>query len=209
MIGAVLFDFDGTLLDSKPLVTEILAEFAASRFGVRAEPEEYARYVGPPMSATMAELGAIDVPAAVAAYRELYNTRMLESALFPGVEEMLETLAARLPLGVATSKRQDATHAILDHHRIAHLFTTIRGENEQLRSKAAVIAAALDDLGEVRGDVIMVGDRIFDIEGARASGLRTIAVTWGTGTPDEYAEALTTVDTVAELTDAILSRIDN
>lgn len=207
MIGAVLFDFDGTLLNSKPLVTSILAEFAATHFGAHHEPEELAKYVGPPMTWTMSELGASDVPAAVEAYRRQYDARMFESELFDGIPTMLATVSARVPIGVATSKRNDATTAILDHLGMTDLFTTIRGEDSNLTSKAAVIRAVVADLGEVDGEIVMVGDRIYDIEGARESGIDTVAVTWGTGNLDEYAQAAASVDTVGELTDYLLARL--
>lgn len=193
---AVLLDLDGTMLDSAPTITRALAR-AAADYGHTYDPEDLRRFVGPPVRRTLAELvPEVPVDEAVAHYRALYATTMREAPLFAQTRPLLDGLAATgLPLAVATSKRETAAQDLLDHHGLADRFLAIcgAGEGDANADKAAVVTDALGRLRTAGADtavVVMVGDKIHDIDGAAANGLATIMVGWGYGTDDERARGL-------------------
>ncbi|WP_188042698.1 HAD family hydrolase [Changpingibacter yushuensis] len=207
---AVLFDFDGTLADSAPIITQCLSEVLREHAGINLEPAALLKYVGPPLPDTFAELG-LDIPRMTKLYRQRYLEEMLSTPLFPGIEVMLRNLKARgVPVAVASSKPLNAINILINHLGIADLFDAVCGASpdETNGSKATRVAEALTSLrhqGVDTTDALMVGDRIFDIEGAAANGLRCVLVKWGEGPADEQALAWRTVGTVAALERLILT----
>ena len=200
-LAGILIDLDGTMIDSAPVVTEALAEMAKEDFGLDQAPEAYRKYVGPPLTWTMADLGAKpdEIPQAIERYRLRYNERKYESLPFEGIPACLEQLSQVAPLVVATSKKESAAKDLLEHHGIAQYFTAICGasEDERHSAKADIIAEALTHLSD--GDVVMVGDRKYDVEGAQVHGLPTILVDWGQAPEEERQQAWKTVATPDEL----------
>lgn len=209
MIGAVLFDLDGTVVDSAPIVTALFAKTAKDITGRDHRPEDMLKYVGPPMPWSMMDMGSAeeDVPRHIAAYRARYDGIMTDSPLFDGIESVIRNLAERVPVAVATSKKESGARLILEKHGLADIFTAICGGSEDgLRSdKEEIIGEALAQIGPVDGEILMVGDRVYDIEGAAAHGLRTILVGWGAGTPEEHDMAWASVSTASELEELLLS----
>ncbi|AZN28993.1 HAD family hydrolase [Flaviflexus salsibiostraticola] len=207
-LGAVLFDLDGTVVDSAPIVTSLFALTAKEISGKDYEPEELLKYVGPPLPWTMMDLGADekDVPYYIDYYRSHYNALMLDSPLFDGIDTVIRNLAARVPVAVATSKKESGARLILDRYGLLDTFTAVCGGSEDgLRSdKEQIVGEAIRRIGPVDGEIIMVGDRVYDIEGAAAHGLRAVLVGWGAGTPDEHDMAWRSAATPAELEDILL-----
>jgi phosphoglycolate phosphatase len=210
----MLFDLDGTLTDSAP---GILAGFRHALASVGApEPSDelLAEVVGPPMIDTFRRLGfdAEDTDRALAAYFEYYDTGggWAQNTVFEGIEPILVDLVARgVRLGVATSKSERFAHRILDHFGLAQYFAFIGGASDDLtrRAKADVIAHTLRGLGIApvaaadggTADVVMVGDRDHDVDGATRWGIPTVFVGWGYGTGDENAGAAWTVADMSQL----------
>jgi phosphoglycolate phosphatase len=190
---AVLFDLDGVLVDSRiAFVRSVNAALAEQGLPERA-PEELHEYLGPPLHRTFAALGGEDggVDALVMSYRARYRRTMAaESAVFAGIPEMLERLAETMPLVVATSKSQALAEPLLEQLGLRDHFQAVYGPSLQARdeSKSLTIARALDGLPHARRPV-MVGDRKFDVLGARAHELPCIGVLWGIGTERELREA--------------------
>ena len=193
---AVLFDLDGTLVDSRPGIV------AATNQTLRAlgEPErpeaELVPRIGPPLQDTFAEL--LDRPAdavgdVVAAYRARYATLMLDGTrVYPGVERLLERLSADGHLlAVATSKAQPLAVALLEHLGLDGHFAAIRGPvPPSLEEKAGTVARALEALGLTEGaGAVLVGDRHHDVSGGHAHGLTVIGAGWGYGGAEELAAA--------------------
>lgn len=193
---AVLFDLDGTLVDSRPaIVGGLNATLRALGEPERSEAELVPR-IGPPIHETWAWL--LDRPVdevgdVVDAYREHYAETMLDGTLlYAGVPRLLERLTAGGHLlGVATSKSQPAAVAILEHLGLDHHFATIRGPvPPSTEDKAATVGRALDALGLTTGaGAVLVGDREHDVHGAHAHGLTVIGAAWGYGTADELEAA--------------------
>ena len=123
-------------------------------------------------------------------FRERYATiGLFENKVFPGIVELLENLQAKgKRMAVATSKKEDLAVRILEHFGIAKYMEVIGGDMRELGrdTKAKVIDYVLETMKAEKADVIMVGDRKFDINGAHAIGIPCIAVEWGYGDREEF-----------------------
>jgi phosphoglycolate phosphatase len=206
---AVLFDLDGVLVDSRTaFVRSMNAALREHGLPERA-PAELTPFLGPPLHRTFATLagargaGEEVVDGLVMSYRARYRSTMVdESAVFPGVAEMLERLAASMPLVVATSKSQALAEPLLEQLGVLGSFRAVYGPSLQARdeSKSQTIARALEGLPHARRPA-MVGDRKFDVLGARAHGLPCVGVLWGIGSERELREAgaVVLVDEPADL----------
>jgi phosphoglycolate phosphatase len=191
---AVLFDLDGVLVDSRTaFVRSVNAALAEQGLPERAA-EELHGYLGPPLHRTFATLGSgadEQVDALVMSYRARYRRTMAaESAVFDGIPEVLERLATSMPLVVATSKSQALAEPLLEQLGLRDRFVAIYGPSLQARdeAKSLTIARALEGLPHARKPV-MVGDRKFDVLGARAHELPCVGVLWGIGGERELREA--------------------
>lgn len=189
-----LFDVDGTLCDTGPGITGSV-QYALGRLGWPEQEEGFLRrFVGPPLKESfmgfcgMDEAGAEE---AIALYRERYNAwGILQSPLYPGMGELLDQLGQAAVLGVATSKREEGARRLLAMRGIEGAFRTVVGDDGTRPAKALVVAEALRLLGEPeRSQVVMIGDRRYDVEGAAACGVEAIGVAYGYAPPGELAQA--------------------
>lgn len=207
----LLFDVDGTVIDSFP---GIRAGFlhALDTVGVAYPDEEFiARIPGPTMEVTLAKL--IDDPAVVrtafAAYMDhAHAGGVLDATVFDDLAELLGRLKAQgYYLATATSKGETNARRALNHLGVLQHFDFLAAAQEDgpRRPKHTVIDYALHALGlaERKSDILMIGDRHHDIDGARHHGLPVCAVAWGYGTPEEWARADYTAHTVHELEEII------
>jgi phosphoglycolate phosphatase len=207
MSKLVLFDLDGTLIDSQKGIARCLR---VALNAVDMEPPDAAtlrRHIGPPLHELFANLG-VPGPAvgdAVSAYRSEYSTTaMFDAELMPGIPKLLDLLASKnWTSAVATSKPEIFATQIVRHFELDSHFEFIAGAtlDSARASKSDVIIYALENLKWKPGAVVMVGDRQEDVAGAEVAGLRSIAVSWGYGQQDEYAASslLGIVDTTDEL----------
>lgn len=208
----VMFDLDGTLCDTSPGVLSSL-EKALTECGV-AIPAHMERFIGPPLVPAVMEFCRTSRETAertLAAYRRYYTGGgMRLTTVYPGVADMLHTLAARgIRCHVATSKPEPFAREILAECGIARYFTEICGAtlDESRTAKDEVIAELLRrDPIPADGGWIMVGDRRYDIEGAARFGIPAVGVTWGFGEPAEFAGAVHVSDTPASLAAYLIGR---
>jgi phosphoglycolate phosphatase len=191
----VLFDLDGTLVDSSPGIWASV-RFAAAELGL-PEPTaaQLTAMVGPPLQEGFALVLGVppaDVPRAVAAYRARYSAgALLDVTVHVGIPELLEDLRADgATLAVATSKPEPFAVRVLEHTGLLPAFASVHGAtlDGAVRHKHQVVAAALAAHPAGR-DPVLVGDREHDVLGAAACGLPCIGAGWGPAPAGELEEA--------------------
>ncbi|WP_067651410.1 HAD hydrolase-like protein [Dokdonella koreensis] len=194
--AVVLFDLDGTLVDSEPGIAACVA-YALERLGVPLPSREALRdWIGPPLRQSFA--GVLDADEArieqtVAAYRERYvESGWRELTVYPGIAEVVAGLqAAGSRLAVVTTKIEDQARRIVAHLPFGAAFAAVYGAPPGTTSgdKTARIARAAAELGAAPADCAMIGDRHFDVAGARANRMTAIGAAWGFGTVEELRAA--------------------
>lgn len=201
-----LFDVDGTLVDSAPQVTRAFEVALAERGLPVPSNEALRRYVGPPLWWSFSDLGyeGETVAELVVDYRRIYDGMFLDPLPFPGIGDLLKDLrSAGVPIGTATSKQEYMALAQIEHLGFRDSFDVIAGATPGPGStKASVIADALDRLDALGLDAsrpVLVGDSIWDVEGAKQAGIDVIGVTWGYSGPGDLDECVATVSSVADL----------
>ncbi|WP_309712500.1 HAD hydrolase-like protein [Pseudolysinimonas sp.] len=206
---AVLFDLDGTIVDSAPGITSSLAyTFGAMGLPI-PPPAKLLEWIGPPIMDSFRDLAGFDPltsARALAIYREHYvMTGVFDAELYPGLPDVLRAIhESPLPLSLATSKPESTARLILEHYDLAQYFDELTGasEDEVRSAKADVVFEALRRMRARGADLsrpVMIGDRHHDVLGAAAHDVPTIFVTWGYGAPEETAGTVAVVDTAAEL----------
>lgn len=192
----IFFDLDGTLTESGPGIVNSV-RYALKRFGID-EPDDAAlrRFIGPPLVysfCTFYGFSEADAVRAMAVYREYYAEHgIFENGVYDGIPELLRALkAAGKTLCVATSKPEKFMFPILKHYGLFDYFAFCGGsdEAETRADKATVIRYVLERTGAKPDDVLMVGDRHHDIDGAKANGIQSIGVLWGYGDRAELEQA--------------------
>ncbi|MGA2452648.1 MAG: HAD hydrolase-like protein [Solirubrobacteraceae bacterium] len=197
---AAIFDFDGVIIDSRlPVETAINGALLAHGFAPISSAET-ARFIGPPALRAFAELtGAAEdsqlVAAAVATYHDIFARVYLEQTrLIDGMPELLRSLT--LPRALATSKVRQFVAPLLERFGLEFAVVSAPELDEP---KAETVARAQRELGA--RDPVVIGDRFYDVDAARACGLRAIGVTWGIGDREELRGA----DIIVERPDELLA----
>jgi phosphoglycolate phosphatase len=192
----VLFDLDGTLIDSESGIVNSI-EYALGKLAAAMPSRAVLRgWIGPPLRATF-PLALGDDPEAteqaVAFYRERFSAiGWREHTPYAGIGTVIAALAARGDqLAVVTTKADLYAEKIVRSLPFGAHFERVYASRTGSRDseKAAMIAQALGDFGAHAGDAVMIGDRHFDIEGALANDVRALGVGWGFGSFDELREA--------------------
>lgn len=193
----LLFDLDGTLVDSGEGIMKC-AQYSLAHFGIEvADLQTLRPFVGPPLEDSYKVLYGFsdkDAMKAVEIYRERYFAKgWLEQHLYDGVVEFLEELRHRgYVMGIATSKMQIQADKVTSEFGLRHFFDFIAGRDDKgiLHTKADVINAALASQGiEDRSKILMIGDRKFDVQGAKECGIDSMGVLYGYGDREEFENA--------------------
>ncbi len=196
MFTTVLCDLDGTLVDSSQ---DIAAAFqhglGVVTPGQPPTSHSIAQHIGKPLAQMTIDLGYRLSPSQLgnflAAYRHYFNAHGVQnSQLYPGVTATLLTLSSQT-FGIVTTKHPDHATAVLRHLQLAHFFSHIQGATPGLQLKPApdTVLAALHALQCPPAQTLMVGDTAADILAGKAAGLKTCAVTYGFGDPQELIAA--------------------
>lgn len=198
MIKNILFDLDGTITDSSLGITKSV-KYALEKKGINvASLDELKIFIGPPLSKMFIKYMNLETEEQgremVALYREYYkDIGIYENTLYDGIKETLKTLKEKgYRLFVATSKPTVFSEEILRKHNILECFEKVSGcELDGTRdSKEEVIKFLLDNYNLNPQETIMVGDRVFDVEGAEKLNIKTIGVLYGFGDEEELKDAV-------------------
>jgi phosphoglycolate phosphatase len=193
----VIFDLDGTLLDSKPGILAGLRH-ALSELGHELPADQALDWaIGPPLAEVMVQLlkpfGDARVEQAVLCYRSWYaTTGLFDARPYPGIPDLLEQLTRQSKsLFVGTSKRTVFARTVLEHFGLASRFRAIYGAEPHGRfdKKADLLSHVLAVEGLEPAQTVLVGDREHDVVGGRANALRVVAVTYGYGSREELVSA--------------------
>ncbi|MCA0978164.1 HAD-IA family hydrolase [Qipengyuania flava] len=195
----VIFDCDGTLVDGQAAICDTMEEaFSAARLP-SPDRNEVRRMVGLSLPQALRQLapGASDDQRDIAldAYKSGYRDRRfrgtLEEPLYDGMAELIDRLVdAGWLLAVATGKSDRGLHTCLDMHGIKHHFVSLQtADRHPSKPHPSMIEQALAEADVASDCAVMIGDTTFDIEMARAAGIRAIGVAWGYHEPSELLEA--------------------
>lgn len=183
----VLFDLDGTLLDTTEGVLES-AIYAAKKLGYKELPyEQMLSFVGPPIQTSFINhygCSAERAQEAANIFRTYYKENALFKAkLYPGMIEVLEKMKEKgVKMGVATYKREDYAVSILEHFGIAPFCISMHGADHFNKlTKADIVNLCINEMTSNREDVILVGDTEHDAIGAKNAMVDFLGVTYGFG----------------------------
>jgi len=194
-MSAIFIDLDGTLTDPKPGITRSI-QYALGKLD-RPIPlaDELTWCIGPPLRGSLKQLLGTDELAdrAVTLYRERFSDiGLFENEVYPGIEDTLSTLArSGQRLFVATSKAHIYAERIIDHFKLRGYFERVFGaELDGTHSdKTDLLGHALQSMAIDRAQAVMIGDRSFDMVGARNNGMTAVGVLYGYGSEAELLEA--------------------
>jgi phosphoglycolate phosphatase len=192
----LILDCDGTLVDSAGHIASVFNETVAT-FGYTALPNErVARVIGLSLEDALTRL-LPDSPAAerariIHAYRARYAVDAAgHDPLFTGVREFLDTVRRDGRwMAMATGKSRPGALRVLAEHDLGSYFATIRtGDLCRPKPHPEMLLQILDELGLSADRAVMVGDTTFDMDMARAAGIRAVGVGWGAHDSQELIEA--------------------
>lgn len=192
----VFLDLDGTLIDPKEGITASI-RFALQELGMADIPtqDELTWCIGPPMHNSFEVLlgpGA-DLDHAMALYRQNYADKAMYLAdVYDGIGEMFDAFhQVDAKIYIATSKPHVFANELVEHFGIhAHIDGLFGSELDGTHSdKTALLQFALDETGADPARSVMIGDRKFDVFGARNNDIPSVGALWGYGGPDELRDA--------------------
>jgi len=218
MYKYLLFDLDGTITKSEEGIFNCI-KYALDWAGIPyPEYRVFRSFIGPSLyDSFVREFGMDDAMAKemVAKYRERYNVvGLFEAEVYDGVADTLRALKEKgCILSVATSKPTEPTLRILEKFGVGKYFDVVVGSNPDGTGsdKKHIISQVLESLKKDHGltedmiksnQVVMIGDRRYDIEGGKACGLQTIGVLYGYGSREEFEAA--GADNIVETPEEIL-----
>jgi phosphoglycolate phosphatase len=185
----VLFDCDGTLVDSQHMICAAMQRAYDANGLVCPPRERVLSIVGLSLAEAFTQLAegeAYPVEAMVESYKnafhDLRRAQTHMEPLYPGAREAVEALAARedVVLGVATGKSVRGVKLVLGHHGLFERFVTIQtADTAPSKPHPEMIEAAMREVGASPQEAVMIGDTTYDMEMARAAGVAAIGVSWG------------------------------
>ncbi|MBI5368229.1 MAG: HAD-IA family hydrolase [Planctomycetes bacterium] len=195
--AAVLFDLDGTLIDSRADIAAAVNHTLVALGRAELPLERVQSYIGDGVRVLMerafADADAALIDRAIAVWRPWYLEHCLDGTrLYPGVRELLDALTG-LPLGVVSNKPAAPSERILAGLGVRDRFGAVLGGDSAPTRKPdpgpLLLAAEQLGCGARRGAVLMVGDSRNDVEAARRAGFASCGVLWGIGSAAEVRAA--------------------
>lgn len=187
MAKHLIFDLDGTLVDSVGITVAIIDQMLASRgVTLNACPITTRAHVsagGEAMIAAVMGIHCLDPAADIAEFRRIHaETPTPPGTLFPHVFDELHRLAdAGFVLSICSNKPQNLCEKVLTDLGVAHLFSTIVGSRQGIRKKPHpdLMQLVLNELQADPDDCLFIGDSELDLHAAHHFGMRFVLVEWG------------------------------
>lgn len=189
MVDLILFDCDGTLVDSQHVIVETMNRTFRAEGLAPPSAEQTRSIVGLSLEIAMGVLAPDhngDAHSRLAeTYKEQFtNLRLAEDfsePMFEGAREVLDRLAAfGIPLGVATGKSLRGLRMVLEHHALKDRFVTLQtADFHPSKPHPSMVETAMRETGATPETTWLIGDTSFDMEMAIAAGARPIGVAWG------------------------------
>ena len=210
----VIFDFDATVADTGEGILKSLQYSFIAMGDPAPDLSDLKKFIGPPVYYSYTTFYGISedkVDLYVKKYRERYSEKgIYESKVYDGVKELIISLKEKgIKVGIASSKPERLIYAVSDYLQITNLFDAIVGvksDNSKHSTKAGLITQAMNDMGATdKNKVLMVGDRMFDIDGAHDAGIKCCGALWGFGDKEEFEahNAEFIVETPSEIIDIL------
>lgn len=216
----VIFDFDGTLVDSRKLIVES-NRVVFGQFGFALPPEDESfSLVGMSLDLVLPRLAGSDAPVEkmIAAYRRVLPLLRADAAFaevpFVGASDLLTALAEHsdVRLGIATGHVLHTIAPALERFGWQSHFCTVQtSDKAPSKPHPGMVLQALREARVKAEDATMIGDTVFDVEMARAAGVCGVAVSWGYHHPDRLhgAGASRVVNDMSELRDHLFELISS
>jgi len=191
-VKLVIFDCDGTLVDSQHLIVACMDEAFASLGRPAPSREATLSIVGLSLFEAFATLTSpddTDIPVLVEAYKSAFHAQRRKPGnaepLYEGAREVVEWLGGQeVALGIATGKSQRGVRIVMTHHGLLERFATIQtADDAPSKPHPGMIQQAMAAVGAVPDETVMIGDTTYDIDMAHAAGVASIAVSWGYHAP--------------------------
>lgn len=191
MLRCVIFDLDGTLVDSMEGIYQSYC-YALHCLGMELPEKKFIQnVVGDPLPYVFRNIFSLDEKTAldaVSLYRKYYGEKgKVQTVLYPGIKDCLHILKNKgLFLGIATLKREDFAKDILRHLKIENYFDIICGVDKEDRiDKCGLIKKCIVQCGCRESEAVLIGDTRQDALGAAKAGIAFLAVTYGFGFHDQ------------------------
>ncbi len=201
----ILFDLDGTISESGPGITKAM-QYGLTAVGIEENDSAVLHsFIGPPLNVQIKKIYGLsdkDILAVITKFREQYDTKgVFDSSPYEGIKELLDILQADgATLAVASSKPLPLVEKLLQKFHFTSYFSAVVGSDpeDEMKNKAdfdqkiRMIRKTLAILGvpaERNDSVLMVGDKNYDIIGAKSNHIRSAGVLWGYGSKKELEEA--------------------
>ena len=181
-IKALLFDFDGTLLNTNDLIIQTFMHILDEQFPGQYSPKDCLKFLGPSLKQTFSELTPgheVEMMAKYRAWNELHHDKLVTE--YPDVVSTLEQLKSMgIKLAIVSTKRNAMIERGLNILGASHVFDVIVGTDDvqHVKPNPEPVNLALSRLGVAKEDVIMIGDNSHDIEAGHNAGVRAAGVAW-------------------------------
>lgn len=215
----IMFDMDGTLIDTHGLISEHMASAFVSNGLPEPSPADVRHVIGLSLPIAVAQVAHSEDPLLIERLVESYNAHYRKSLemsadrepLYPGAKAALDRFRNQpdTVLGIATGKGLAGVHRILAQHGLTDHFVTLQTpDHNPSKPHPGMLQRAMAATGYGQKDTIMIGDTVFDMDLASNAGTRSIGVTWGYHDPADLvrAGAGMMIDSFGEL-DAAIRRV--
>lgn len=192
----VIFDFDGTVTDTGEGILKSLA-YSFEQMGQPVpDLSDLKKFIGPPIHysyVTFYNVPEDEVAEYIRKYRERYRKiGIFECFVYDGMRQTLESLRSQgIKTGIASSKPIKLVYDVMEHLGLTGLFDAVVGtqfDDSSHAGKTDLVLECMQKLGAVRERTLMVGDRYFDIDGAKGAGVDSVGVIYGYGSREEFEE---------------------